>query len=122
VRRSVAEPSDLAYSMAYAPTRTPSEELVRVAEVRWRIKEGFAQLKGEIGLDQYEVRRWEGWHRFMTLCLLAHAYRVVLRLRARVPDAVPAGALLPLTVPEVRRLVLALAGAAAAASDGAAAA
>src|SRR4029078_11586173 len=112
VRRTVADPSDVAYSVAYGPARTPLEDLVRVADVRWQIEEGFAELKGELGLDQYEVRRWEGWHRFMTLCLVTHASLVVLRLQARLADAVPAEDLIPLTVPEVRRLVLALAGAA----------
>ena len=112
IRRTVADPSDLASYVAYGRAGTTPEELVRVGEVRWQIEEGFAQLKGEIGLDQYEVRRWEGWHRFMTLCLLAHAYLVVLRVHARLPAAAPAGDLLPLTVPEVRRLVLALACAA----------
>jgi SRSO17 transposase len=57
--------------------------LLRVCGSRWQIEEGFAQAKGEVGLDQYEVRRWEAWHRFMTLCLLAHAYLVVMRLAAR---------------------------------------
>jgi len=59
------------------------------------------------------VRGWVPWHRFVTLCLLAHAYLVVLRLQARIREAEAhpgraAAALLPLTVPEVRRLVLAL--------------
>ncbi len=58
-------------------------ELVRVAGVRWSVEEGFAQTKGEVGLDQYEVRQWDGWHRHITLCLLAHAYLVVVSARAR---------------------------------------
>jgi SRSO17 transposase len=35
--------------------------------------------KGEVGLDDYEVRKWDGWHRHITLCLLAHAYLAVVR-------------------------------------------
>ena len=42
----------------------------------------FAQVKGEVGMDHYEVRTWEAWHRFITLCLLAHALLVVLRTQA----------------------------------------
>jgi hypothetical protein len=114
VRRDAVDPAKLAYHLAYGPAGTTPAELLRVCDARWRIEEGFAQAKGEVGLDQYEVRRWEGWHRFVTLCLLAHAYLVVLRRRAQPVDAATAdGAdqpdLLPLTVPEVRRLVLALA-------------
>jgi SRSO17 transposase len=83
VQRSADDPSDLAYHLADGPEATPEEELLRVCGSRWQIEEGFAQAKGEVGLDQYEVRRWEAWHRFMTLCLLAHAYLVVMRLAAR---------------------------------------
>lgn len=119
IRRGAADPGDLAYFLAYGPAATTPQELVHLGETRWQIEEGFAQLKGEIGLDQYEVRRWEAWYRVVTLCQQAHAYFVVLRLRARPADGdgdtyVEASELdlLPLTVPEVRRLVLALAGAA----------
>src|SRR5688572_19860946 len=46
------------------------------------IEVGFEQAKGEVGLDQYEVRRWDAWHRHVTLALLAHAYLEVTRLAA----------------------------------------
>jgi SRSO17 transposase len=35
--------------------------------------------KGEVGLDDYEVRKWDGWHRYTTLCLLAYTYLAVVR-------------------------------------------
>lgn len=116
VQRNVDDPSDLAYHLAYGPEATPVDELLRVCGSRWQIEEGFAQAKGEVGLDQYEVRTWAAWHRFMTLCLLAHAYLVVLRLTAGQEEAAENAAekgaaalsLIPLTVPEVRRLVLAM--------------
>ncbi|MCX6021881.1 MAG: IS701 family transposase, partial [Chloroflexi bacterium] len=40
--------------------------------------EGLESAKGEVGLDQYPVRRWTGWYRHITLALLAHAYLTVL--------------------------------------------
>ena len=82
VQRGVDDPSDLAYHLACGPGDTSVEELLRVCGSRWQIEEGFAQAKGEVGLDQYEVRTWAAWHRFITLCLLAHAYLVVMRLAA----------------------------------------
>ncbi len=82
VQRDLDDPSDLAYHVAAGPEATPVEELLRVCGSRWQIEEGFAQAKGEVGLDQYEVRTWAAWHRFMTLCLLAHAYLVVMRRAA----------------------------------------
>jgi SRSO17 transposase len=88
VQRDLDDPNDLAYHLAYGPEATPEEELLRVCSSRWQIEEGFAQTKGEVGLDQYEVRTWAAWHRFMTLCLLAHAYLVVMRLAAQQEEAV----------------------------------
>ncbi|MDP9485907.1 MAG: IS701 family transposase [Actinomycetota bacterium] len=79
VRRNIADPSELAYYLAYGPRETPVGELVRVAGRRWAIEDCFEQAKGEVGLDEYEVRRWDGWHRHVTLSLLAHAYLAVLR-------------------------------------------
>jgi SRSO17 transposase len=84
VRRDPEEPEDLAHWLAYAPEGTTVGELLRACDTRWAIEECFAQTKGEVGLEQYEVRRWEAWHRYVTLCLLAHAFLVVTtRLTAR---------------------------------------
>lgn len=83
VRRSVEEPDELAYYLVYGPEVIPTTDLVRRCGQRWQIEECFAQAKGEVGLDQYEVRTWTAWHRFVTLCLLAHAYLVVMRQAAR---------------------------------------
>ena len=81
-RRSVSDPSELAYYRVFGPADTPVGELVRVAGRRWTIEEGFEQAKGEVGLDHYEVRRYDAWHRYVTLALLAHAYLEVTRLSA----------------------------------------
>ena len=83
VRCDAEDPDEHAYFLAYGPTETGADELLRVCTTRWQIEEGFAQAKGEVGLDQYEVRTWEAWHRHATLCLLAHAYLVVMRRVAR---------------------------------------
>ena len=44
--------------------------------------ECFEEAKGEVGLDEYEVRRWDGWYRHITLAMLAHAYLTVIRHQA----------------------------------------
>lgn len=82
VRRSVSSPEEIAYYRAYAPQETSLAELARVAATRWSIEECFERAKGEVGLDHYEVRSWEGWHRHITLCLLAHAFLEVTRADA----------------------------------------
>ena len=55
---------------------------MRVAGTRWTIEECFEEAKGQVGLDQYEVRKWEGWYRHITLAMLAHAYLAVVRQQA----------------------------------------
>jgi len=82
LRRNIGDPAEVAYYLAYGPKETPTEELVRVAGSRWAIEDCFEQAKGEVGLDEYEVRKWEPWHRHITLCLLAHAHLTVLRSNA----------------------------------------
>jgi hypothetical protein len=58
------------------------EELVKVAGMRWHIEVCFEQAKGEVGLDQYEVRSWHGWHRHITLSMAALAFLAVKRHEA----------------------------------------
>jgi SRSO17 transposase len=82
VRRGIVDPAEFAHYLAYGPKETPTGELIRVAGRRWAIEECFEQAKGEAGLDEYEVRKWDAWHRHATLCLLAHAYLTVLRSEA----------------------------------------
>ena len=98
VRRSLPSPldsqssetaPDLKYYRAYGPEETALSELVRVAGRRWTIEEAFEQAKGEVGLDEYEVRRYDAWARHITLALLAHAALEVTRARLDQP-ALPA--------------------------------
>jgi SRSO17 transposase len=84
VRRSLDERREHAYYVVYAPRRKATRQtLVSVAGRRWEIEIGFEAAKGECGLDQYEVRRWQGWYRHITLALLAHAMLAVLRVRGK---------------------------------------
>lgn len=83
-RRSLARSEEIAYYLADAPDGTTVAELVRVAGTRWAIEEAFQVAKNECGLDQYEVRRYPGWYRHITLAMLAHAF-----LAAMAPVAGP---------------------------------
>jgi SRSO17 transposase len=82
IRRSLAEPGKLAFYLTLSPTTTSLEDLVRVAGTRWAVEACFEAAKGEVGLDQYEVRSWTGWHRHITLAMLAYAYLAVVRRAA----------------------------------------
>lgn len=81
VRRSISDPKEMAYYVVYGPPETKIEEMVKVAGRRWAIEESFETAKGEVGLDQYEVRSWQGWYRHITLAMLAHAYLTAMRAK-----------------------------------------
>jgi SRSO17 transposase len=78
-RRSLTDPSDLAYYLCHAPARTSLSDLLRVAGIRWSIEETFQTAKGQTGLDHYQVRQYTGWYRHITLSMLAHAFLTVTR-------------------------------------------
>jgi SRSO17 transposase len=91
VRRSIDDPEDLAYYVVFGPADTCLSELVRVAGTRWAIEECIETAKGEVGLDEYEVRKWDGWYRHITLSLLAHTYLTVTRATARGAESAKRG-------------------------------
>jgi SRSO17 transposase len=73
-RRSISDPTHIAYYLAHATTEMPLAELVRVAGARWAVEECFQAAKNEVGLDHYQVRRYDAWYRHITLAMLAHAF------------------------------------------------
>ena len=87
--------------MCWSPRPVPLHTLVRVAGSRWSIEELFQTGKGQVGLDHFQVRGWNGWHRHVTLAMLALA--VLTILAAQQPDAGPE--IIALTVAEIRRLL-----------------
>jgi SRSO17 transposase len=82
IRRKLAQPEAFTFYLTLSPDTVALSDLVRVAGTRWTIEACFEAAKGEVGLDQYEVRSWTGWHRHITLAMLAHAYLAVLRCAA----------------------------------------
>jgi SRSO17 transposase len=84
VRRSLGEgakPAEMAYVLVFAPTGTSLEEMVEAFGARWTVEQCFEEGKGEVGLDEYEVRSWHGWYRHVTLAMLAMAFLVALRAK-----------------------------------------
>ena len=78
-RRSLSDETDIRAYIAYGNVETRLEEFVKTAGIRWTIEMNFAEMKGETGLDQYEVRSYDGWYKHITLSCLAHAFLTVLR-------------------------------------------
>lgn len=76
IRRSVDD-GELAYYHCHNPRHAPVTELVRVAGSRWPIEECFQTGKGQVGLDNYQVRLYHAWYRHMSLAMLAQTFLAV---------------------------------------------
>ena len=94
IRRNIAD-GDLAFFSTWCPKRTPIQKLVLVEGHRWAIEDSFETAKNELGLDHNESRSWHGWHRHVSLAMLAFAMTAIIRHRA---NAVP----LKKTLPRIR--------------------
>lgn len=79
VRRSLSDPTELTAYVVFAPHQTAIDTAVAVAGSRWTIESCFEATKGEVGLDQYEVRSWTGWYRHIILAMWAYALLTMLR-------------------------------------------
>ena len=78
VRRSKSKPDELSAYICFAPIDTPSQKLVETSGTRWTVETCFKESKSEVGLDQYEVRSYNGWNKHITLACLAIAFLAVL--------------------------------------------
>ena len=81
IRRSLAD-RELAFFSTWCPEATPLETVVRVEGRRWAIEDAFETAKTELGLDHNETRSWHGWHRHVSLVMLAFAMLAAVRRRA----------------------------------------
>jgi SRSO17 transposase len=83
IRRSIAD-AGLAFFSTWCPAGTGIETLVRVEGHRWAIEDSFETAKNELGLDHNETRSWHGWHRHVSLVMLAFAMMAAIRHRANI--------------------------------------
>jgi len=86
LRRSLSDPTDLAYYLCHTSRRATLMEFITVTGSRWAIEETFQTAKGETGLDHYQVRQWTGWYRHITLSMLAHAFLTVTQSKKGAHD------------------------------------
>jgi SRSO17 transposase len=78
-RRSVSDPSEIAYYLAYSPEPVSLQTLAQVAATRYTVEQCFEEAKGETGLDEYEVRHYHSGYRHITLSMMAHAWLAAVR-------------------------------------------
>src|SRR5436305_14025185 len=81
IRRNITD-GDLAFFTTWCPAGTPVAVLVTVEGQRWAIEDGFETAKNELGLDHNETRSWHGWHRHVSLVMLAFAMLAAIRHKA----------------------------------------
>ena len=88
IRRRLAD-GELAFFATWCPAGTSIATLVAVEGRRWSIEDGFETAKNELGLDHNETRSWHGWHRHVSLVVLAFAMMAAIRNRANAAMAMP---------------------------------
>jgi SRSO17 transposase len=97
LRRDVVN-GELKTYLSNAAADTPLETLVRLSGMRWPIETCFEGGKQHLGMGDYQVRSWRGWHHHMTLCILAHFFLV--RIKLKLKENAPA-----LTLPQIHLLL-----------------
>ena len=117
IRRNIAD-GDLAFFSTWCPAGTGIETLVKVEGHRWAIEDSFETAKNELGLDHNETRSWHGWHRHVSLVMLAFAMMAAIRHRANAAPPPKTNAkttrqqappLIRWSVQEIRRIAIRLA-------------
>jgi SRSO17 transposase len=73
------------YYLSNAPLQTSVKQMIGWAHHRWKIEQGYQQLKEELGLDHFEGRSWRGLHHHLTLCFLAYGFLQLLRQKKKRP-------------------------------------
>jgi hypothetical protein len=82
LRRDIVD-GELKFFLSNAPLETSLATFVWLSGMRWPVETCFEHSKQEIGLADYQVRSWTGWHHHMTLCILAHFFLVRMQLRLK---------------------------------------
>jgi len=81
VIRTVEKTREIKFLLSNAPSNTSLGNFLKVSDQHWLIEDCFKRAKGEVGLDQYEVRSWVGWHHHMILSMLALWFLETERIR-----------------------------------------
>lgn len=112
IRRCIDDPHEKASYLVFAPPATTLQEMIWAIGNRWHIEEDLQATK-KLGLDHYEVQRFIGWYRHITLVLLVYAFLVGIRVHdtSHLPattaseQTTQGHPLLPITTSEVRHLL-----------------
>jgi SRSO17 transposase len=81
IRRTLEEKPQYSFFISNAPVSTRLPTLVWLSGLRWSIEQCFEETKTELGMDQYEVRKFPGWHHHILTCMLGHYFLWHLKIR-----------------------------------------
>lgn len=83
VARNVLDPEEIKFFVSNAPPVTNVQTLLLVAFSRWRVERCFQDQKQEVGLDQWEGRRWLGLKRHLILTSVSYLFLARVREQLR---------------------------------------
>ena len=81
IRRTIGANREYDYFISNAPVSTRLPTFVWLSGLRWAIEQCFEETKTELGMDQYEVRKYPGWHHHIITCMLGHFFLWHLKIR-----------------------------------------
>lgn len=81
IRRSIDSNPEYSYFISNAPVSTRLPTFVWLSGLRWAIEQCFEETKTELGMDQYEVRKYPGWHHHIITCMLGHFFLWHLKIK-----------------------------------------
>lgn len=83
IQRTLDPSPTYRFYLSNAPIPIPLTDLVAACLSRHSIEDLFGEAKAEVGMGDYEVRHWHGWHRHMTLVMLAHTFLKLIQHQLR---------------------------------------
>jgi SRSO17 transposase len=81
IKRTIGKNREYSFYISNAPLSTRLGGFVWLSGVRWAIEQCFEETKTELGMDHYEVRKYQGWHHHMLTCILAHFFLWHLQIK-----------------------------------------
>jgi len=83
VARNALNRSEIKFFLSNAPQAVTLDELLLVAFSRWKIEQMFRETKSELGLDQFEVRKYLCLKRHLIISCVSHLFLAEFRIRHR---------------------------------------
>ena len=81
IKRTLGNNPTYYYYISNAPENTKLKAFVWLSGIRWAIEQCFEETKSELGMDQYEVRKYQGWNHHILTCMLSHFFLWHLKIR-----------------------------------------